>query len=75
MEGFDPAAEMDRREETIDERTKDVIRRRYVRTATQDGMLVSVTVQAAGGSSLTWKDIEALGKDAKKLLARKSKGV
>jgi len=69
-EGFDPQVERDRREITVDEDLgKGETRRLYVKVATQDGQLQAVSLEAAPGSFLTWKDVEtALPKHARKLV-------
>jgi hypothetical protein len=67
-EGYDPAEERERLESTVDDdRGGGEIRRYYVKTATQDGELVAVVVEAAPGSYLYWSDIEELTTRAKKV--------
>jgi hypothetical protein len=59
-DGYDPTAERDRFEVTVDQDLGGGEGRRfYVKTALQEGELVAVSVEAAPGSFLTWDDVVA----------------
>jgi hypothetical protein len=67
--GFDPEKPRYTAEVTVDEPQKGgELRRLYVRASTQEGDLVSVTIEAAPGTFLSWADVEkTLPKEARKL--------
>jgi hypothetical protein len=67
-EGYDPSAERERLETAVDEDMGGgETRRLYIKTATQDGNLVAVSVEAAPGTYLSWDDLDDLKPKAKKL--------